>query len=74
MSKDKPHAAKKFKTVVIKHLMAISMMPYQHKKSIYFDDPDKRDLIFNGYTIVFRIKPKKQVIEVFGFIKHQNEL
>lgn len=50
------------------------MMPYQHKKSIYFDDPDKRDLIFNGYTIVFRIKPKKQVIEVFGFIKHQNEL
>jgi len=39
------------------------------RKSIYFDDDSIRDLIFKGYTVVFRINNSQ--IEVFGFVKFQ---
>jgi len=38
---------------------------------IYFDDTSIRDLIFKGYTIVFRIIDN--TIEVFGFVKYQEK-
>lgn len=43
--------------------------PYKHRKSIYFEDLTIRDLIFKGYTVVFRINENQ--IEVFGFVKYQ---
>ena len=49
-------------------------MPYKNKKSIYFDDSNIRDLIFKGYTIVYRIKPEMKVVEVFGLIKYEENL
>lgn len=49
-------------------------MPYKHRKSIYFDTKNIRDLIFKGYTIVYRINPDKKEIEVFGLIKHEKQL
>ncbi len=44
--------------------------PLWHRKSIYFDTKEIRDLIFKGYTIVFRIT--KNQIEIFGFVKYKN--
>jgi hypothetical protein len=46
-------------------------MPYAYRKSIYFNDKNIRDLIFKGYTIVFRITENK--IEIFGFVKYQEK-
>jgi hypothetical protein len=40
------------------------------RKSIYFENSNIRDLIFKGYTVVFRINEEQ--IEVFGFVKYQN--
>jgi len=31
-------------------------MPYKHRKSIYYDDENIRDLVFKGYTIVYMIE------------------
>ena len=45
--------------------------PYQYRKSIYFENESIRDLIFKGYTVVFRITAER--IEVFGFVKYQKE-
>lgn len=50
-------------------IRAIPKRPYSYRKSIYFDNPDIRDLIFKGYTIVFRITDER--IVVFGFTKFQ---
>jgi hypothetical protein len=41
---------------------------------MYFDDENIRDLIFKGYVIVYRIKPKETIIENFGFIKYLKNL
>jgi len=50
-------------------LAKLKRNPWQFRKSVYFDDPNIRDLIFKGYTIVFRIN--QNTIEVFGFLKFQ---
>jgi len=41
------------------------------RKSIYFDNDSIRDLIYKGYTVVFRINIDQ--IEVFGFVKYQEK-
>jgi hypothetical protein len=47
-------------------------MPYKNRKSIYFDRDDIRDLIYKGYTVVYKINRKEDSIEVFGFTKYEN--
>ncbi|MGB0888143.1 MAG: type II toxin-antitoxin system RelE/ParE family toxin [Vicingaceae bacterium] len=74
IAKDKTSAARKFKKDVLKLISNLAQMPYQHRKSIYFYNDNIRDLVFKGYTIVYRIKPSKKEIEVFGLIKHEKHL
>ncbi len=69
ISRDSPNRARLFKEELMAKIRAIPKSPYIYRKSLYFDDPDIRDLIFKGYTIVFRITQER--IEVFGFTKFQ---
>ena len=67
---DSPSIARKFKNKLLAQIKQIPRNPYQYRKSIYFNDINIRDMIFKGYTIVFRITDT--AIEVFGFVKYQN--
>ena len=70
---DSPKRARKFKSDLLNTIKAITTTnPLRYRKSIYFEDKSIRDLIFKGYTIVFRIT--KESIEVFGFVKYKKEL
>ena len=66
---DSPKRARKFKNDILARIKAIPINPYQYRKSIYFDDNSIRDIIYKGYTIVFRISSEQ--IEIFGFVKQQ---
>jgi plasmid stabilization system protein ParE len=70
ISLDNPGNARKFKNELFYRIKEIPSNPYRYRKSIYFDDPAIRDLIYKGYTIVFRIADR---IEVFGFVKFQKK-
>ena len=70
ISKDSPLRARKFKNGLLSRIRDISSNPFRHRKSIYFNDNQIRDLVYRGYTIVFRITPDS--IEVFGFVNFQN--
>jgi plasmid stabilization system protein ParE len=72
IAKDSPSRARNFKSELFKKIKRIPHHPYSHRKSIYFENETIRDLIFKGYTIVFRIAKDK--IEVFGFVKNQKEV
>jgi plasmid stabilization system protein ParE len=72
ISKDKPEAARKFKKEIIKKIKHLAQNPYSNRKSIYFDRSDIRDLIFKGYTVVYKIDETKKTIFVFGFTKFEN--
>ncbi len=71
ISLDSPFRARKFKSDLLKRIKEIPTNPYRYRKSIYFEDKTIRDLIFKGYTIVFRITEDK--IEVFGIVKYQKK-
>lgn len=62
---------RKFKTEILSRIREVPGNPYHCRKSIYFNDHSIRDLIFKGYTIVFRLKGEN--IEVFGFVKSQKD-
>lgn len=55
ISQDSPLRARKFKSDLFKKIREISQYPYSYRKSIYFDVEAIRDLIYKGYTVVFRI-------------------
>lgn len=71
ISLDSPKRARKFKSEILNRIKEIPTNPYRYRKSIYFEEESIRDLIFKGYTIVFRIADEN--IEIFGFVKYQKE-
>jgi plasmid stabilization system protein ParE len=66
---DNPTAARRFKKDLIEKIKTIPSNPLIFRKSIYFESDLIRDLIFKGYTVVFRINDNQ--IEIFGFVKFQ---
>jgi plasmid stabilization system protein ParE len=74
IAKDKPNAARKFKSQIIKELKEVPKMPYRNRKSFFFDRKDIRDLIIKGYVIVYKVNNKEDSIEVFGFTKFQDSI
>ncbi len=73
IAKDKPGAARKFKTDVLKRIKEIPPMPFACRRSIFFDREDIRDLIYKGYIIVYKVDETEGVIIVFGFTKYKNK-
>ena len=69
IAKDNPGAARKFKNELILSCKNILHMPYKHRKSIYHDDENIRDLIFKGYTVIYIVED--ETISVFAFIHHE---
>jgi len=69
---DSPKRARKFQQELIRKINQVPEKPYSYRKSIYFDDKNIRELVFKGYTIVYRIN--NELIEVFGFVKYQSTI
>ena len=73
IAQDKPGAARKFKSDIIKRIKEIPKMPYACRRSIFFDREDIRDLMFKGYIVVYKVDKDNEFITVFGFTKYKNE-
>jgi len=71
IARDKPSAARKFKSEIIGRIKEIPQMPFKYRKSIFFDRDDIRDLIYKGYIVVYKINETDNSIEVFGFTKYE---
>jgi len=64
IAKDKVSASKDFRSKLNKSIKEIIDFPYKYRKSIYFEDESIRDMIFNGYTIIYQIDKIKQQIKI----------
>ncbi|HFU74980.1 MAG TPA: type II toxin-antitoxin system RelE/ParE family toxin [Arcobacter sp.] len=61
---DKPTASMKFKDELKKAINLLPDHPLKYRKSIYFDNENMRDMIYKKYTIVYRLKPRKNEIAI----------
>jgi len=66
IANDKISASKQFKQELDKQITNIPNFPYKHRKSIYFDDANVRDMIFKGYTINYEIDLDRNTIYLFS--------
>ena len=64
IAKDKPAASINFANELEKRIFNLPNFPYKNRQSIYFDDENIRDMIFKGYTVVYKINNQKNIIEI----------
>ncbi len=74
ISLDSKNRAISFKSEIDKQINNLVYMPYKCRKSIYFKDDNIRDLIYKGYTIVYKIDRDKETIAIIGMKKYKNKL
>jgi plasmid stabilization system protein ParE len=74
ISRDKPLAARKFKSEVVKSIKKDLKQPFLFKKSIYFEDENIRDYVFKGYTVVFKVDVALETVVVVAILKHRKSL
>ena len=70
--KDKKSASVKFAKELKKNIKDLNHSPFKYRQSIYFDDENIRDMIFKGYTIVYKVKIEEEMI-VIADIFNQNK-
>ena len=70
IARDNPCAARQFRHSLKSRIENIPEQPLACRKSCYFDDDSLRDLIFMGYTAVYRITPDE--IRMLDLFKWQN--
>jgi len=74
IAQDKPSASMKFKNDLKENINLILTNPIMYRKSIYFNDENIRDMIFKGYTIIYRIRPIKKEIEILRIFNKNKPL
>ena len=74
IAQDKPLAARKFKSDLIRNLKKDLKQPFNYQKSKYYQDENIRDYVFKGYTSVYDINLETNTVTVFGFIKYKESL
>ena len=74
IAKDRPGAARKFKSEILRRIKEIPSMPFACRRSIFFDRDDIRDLIYKGYIVVYKVDETEGIITIFGFTKYKDNL
>ena len=67
IKKDNKSAAKKFALNLKNSIENISTSPKKYRKSYYYDDENIRDMIYKGYTIIYKINNNSiNIISIFN--------
>jgi len=64
IARDKISASEDFVDGLDKIINNLPNFPFKFRKSIYFNDKNIRDIIYKGYTIVYRVDLKKDRIDI----------
>ncbi len=66
IAKDKKSASKKFNNDLKDKIKLLLESPFMCRPSIYFEDKKYRDLIFKGYTIIYKVEENEiKVLDIF---------
>lgn len=66
IAQDKVSAAKKFENELSRLIKNLVNSPYKFRASNYFDEEYYRDLVYHGYTIIYKIEIDKiLILEIF---------
>ena len=72
IARDSVSRAKSFKQQLDSRIDDLVHFPYKYRQSIHHTNKEVRDLIYKGYTIVYRINivdDKIEILEIFKWTK-----
>ena len=70
IARDNPGAARQFRNSLKLRIEKTPEQPFACRKSCYFDDDNLRDMVFMGYTAIYRITD--QEIRMLDLFKWQD--
>ncbi len=62
IAQDKKSAAVKFEQALNKQIENLIHFPYKYRKSHYFEDEAYRDMVFKGYTVIYKVEPERIIV------------
>jgi plasmid stabilization system protein ParE len=66
IAKDKKSAATNFNKDLKDNIKLLLESPFMCRPSLYFEDTKYRDLIFKGYTIIYKVEEDEiKVLDIF---------
>ena len=71
ISKDSVSRAFTFKKQLDSHIENLPHFPYKYRQSVHHHNKEVRDLIYKGYTIIYKIDMVKNeiaVVEIFKWV------
>jgi len=74
IAKDKINASVKFANELEKSIFSIADNPLKYKASIYFRNENIRDMIYKGYTIIYKVSFQNNTIEVLRIFNQNKPL
>lgn len=70
IASDKPSASLNFEKVLEQKLSDLLLFPLQYKASFYIKNEVYRDMVYEGYTIIYKVETDK--ILILDIFKWQN--
>ena len=64
IAQDKLSASENFLNELDKLINNLPNFPFKFRKSKYFDNENIRDMIYNGYTVIYRINEARNTIDI----------
>lgn len=64
IAQDKFSASENFRGELDELINNLPTFPYKFKKSIYFDNNNIRDMVYKGYTIIYKVNLEKNSIDI----------
>ena len=55
IAKDKVSASQNFKSDINKLIKELPNFPFKYRKSYYYENENIRDLIYKGYSIIYKV-------------------
>jgi len=72
IAQDKLIASENFLNELDKLINNLPNFPFKFRKSEYFDDENIRDMVYKGYTIIYKVNEAKNTIDIVR-IFHKNK-
>lgn len=69
IAEDKKNAAHTFRRDILRECQSLSEFPYRCRRSIHYHDDMIRDLVFKGWTVIYKITDEG--IKVFALTKYE---
>ena len=71
IARNKPGAARNFYNDILIEVMKLGENPMLHRRSIYYEDENHRDMVYKGSKVIFQIDKLKDTVFAIGLVNMQ---